>query len=96
MAKFHPLKKRWGTASDKVLQKMIIIFQFSYQIYIIDFFIIFQTEINETNLNQLNGSCLILFRSHQNSTDLQWKLAIDFKNGPTGIKKSWENVLVHC
>ena len=71
MAKFHPLKKLRGTASDKVLQKMIIIFQFSYQIYMIDFFIIFQTEINETNLNQLNGSCLILFRSHQNSTDLQ-------------------------
>ena len=76
MAKFHPLKKLRGTASDKVLQKMIIIFQFSYQIYIIDFFIIFQTEINETNLNQLNGSCLIIFRSHQNSTDLHRKLAM--------------------
>ena len=73
MAKFHPLKKLRGTASpsDKVLQKMIIIFQFSYQIYIIDLFIIFQTEISEINLNQLNGSCLIIFRSHQNSTDLQ-------------------------
>ena len=88
MAKFHPLKKLRGTASDKVLHKTVIIFQFSYQIYIIDFFTIFQTEISEINSNQLNGSCLIIFRSHQNSTDLHGKLAIDFKNGPTGIKKS--------
>ena len=98
MAKFHPLRKRWGTASDKVLQKMVIT---DYLPIVVPnlynrFFIIFQTEITETNLNQLNGSCLIIFRSHQNSTDLHGKLAIDFKNGPTGIKKSWENVLVHC
>ena len=45
MAKFHALKKRWGTASDKVLQKMLIIFQFSYQIYIIDFLSYFKQKL---------------------------------------------------
>ena len=59
----------------------------------IDFFIIFQTEISETNLNQLNGSCLIIFRSHQNSMDLHGKSAIDVENGTTSIKKVKKMIL---
>ena len=88
MAKFHPSKKtqrnciRQGITKDDHYLPIFLPNLYDR------FFIIFHTEITETNLNQFNGSCLIIFRSHQNSTDLHGKLAIDFKNGPTGIKKS--------
>ena len=38
--RFVPLRKCWGGASDTVLQKTVIIFRFSYQIYLVNFFLL--------------------------------------------------------